>query len=129
MLPMEAPLEPTMSVNDDILTVRTGFHKRRNMVALPWLIVSIFLTYVWSEAIPDLAWEKQFAIDKIELRQKDKEQIEEWLLEAKKDNNSEGEKYYSGRVKDYDQLIKSYRVYAEKEGDPTIFTYLESRYL
>ncbi|MCW8349334.1 hypothetical protein MD535_25500 [Vibrio sp. ZSDZ65] len=118
-----------MSVNDDILTIRTGFHKRRNMVALPWLIVSIFLTYVWSEAIPDLAWEKQFAIDKIELRQKDKEQIEEWLLEATKDNNSEGEKYYSGRVKDYDQLIKSYRVYAEKEGDLTIFTYLESRYL
>ncbi|ELA9710652.1 hypothetical protein RG007_002179 [Vibrio parahaemolyticus] len=129
VVPMEDPLEPIMSVNDDILTIRTGFHNRRNAVALPWLIASVFLTYVWSDAIPDLAWEKQFAIEKIELRQKDKEQMEEWLLEAKKENNAEDVKYYSGRVEDYSQLIKSYMVYVEKDGEPTIFTYLESQYL
>lgn len=129
VVPMEDPLEPIMSVNDDILTIRTGFHKRRNVVALPWLIVSIFLTYVWSGAIPDIDRQKELAIENIEYFQNEKAQREEWLLDAKNDNNAEDVKYYSGRVKDYDQLIRSYMVYVEKDGEPTIFTYLESRYL
>ncbi|HHB1592714.1 TPA: hypothetical protein ACN976_000821 [Vibrio campbellii] len=129
VVPMEDPLEPIMSVNDDILTIRTGFHNRRNTVALPWLIASVFLTYVWSDAIPDLDQQKEHAISMVEFLQNKKAQREEWLLEAKKENNAEDVKYYLGRVEDYGQLIKSYMVYVEKDGDPTIFTYLESQYL
>ncbi|UTZ21884.1 hypothetical protein [Vibrio campbellii] len=128
VIPMKDPLDPVMSVNDDTLTIRTGFHSRRNTIGLPLLFTAIFSTYLWFGVLPDLSWEKQFAIDNIELRQKDKEQMEEWLLEAKKENNEEDVKYYSGRVKDYSQLIKSYMAYVEKDGNPTIFTYLESKY-
>ncbi|UTZ21889.1 hypothetical protein [Vibrio campbellii] len=129
VIPMKDPLDPIMSVNDDILTIRTGFHNRRNTIALPWLIASVFLTYVWSDAIPDLDQQKEHAISMVDFLQNEKAQREEWLLEAKKENNAEDVKYYSGRVEDFSQLIKSYMVYVEKDGDPTIFTYLESQYL
>lgn len=129
VVPMEDPLEPIMSVNDDTLTIRTGFHSRRNTIGLPLLFASIFSTYLWLGIIPNVDRQKELAIENIEYFQNEKKQREEWLLEAKKDNNAEEEKYYLGRVEDYNQLIKSYMVYVEKDGEPTIFTYLESKYL
>ncbi|MDK9757275.1 hypothetical protein KIV40_18215 [Vibrio sp. D173a] len=128
VVPMEDPLEPIMSVNDDTLTIRTGFHSRRNTIGLPLLFTAIFSTYLWLGVVPNLERQKELAIENIEYFQNEKAQREEWLLEAKKENNAEDVKYYLGRVKDYSQLIKSYMVYIEKNGDPTIFTYLESKY-
>ncbi|ELA6922698.1 hypothetical protein [Vibrio parahaemolyticus] len=128
VVPMENPLEPIMSVNDDILTIRTGFHSRRNTIGLPLLFTAIFSTYLWLGVVPNLDQKKEHAISMVEFLQNQNIQMEEYLLEAQKENNIEDEKTYSEGIEYNNQSIKNYMVYVEKDGNPTIFTYLESKY-
>ena len=55
VIPMEDPFDPIVSVDDKVLTVRTGYHNRRNYFIVPWmLMLSILASYFSYDSWPDL---------------------------------------------------------------------------
>ncbi len=62
VIPMKDPLDPIVSVDDKMLTVRTGYHTRRNTIVLPLMLVFSFLsTYMLYDWLPDLASHQEYA--------------------------------------------------------------------
>lgn len=127
VVPMDDPLEPIMSVNNDILTIRTGYHTRRNTLLLPLIFSLTIMSFIaFDDLWPNIDFYKEQAAEKVELRQKDKAKYERWLLESQKEGDVEKQNRYKRWVNDSKREIRRYMVYVNKEGSPTIFTYLES---
>ena len=54
VIPMDDPLDPIVSVDDRVLTVRTSYHNRRNAILVPLMLVFTFMaTYFSYESWPN----------------------------------------------------------------------------
>lgn len=67
VIPMEDPLDPIVSVDDKVLTVRTGYHNRRDAILIPLILVFSFLSiYMLNDLVPDFDYEKKDAHETLE---------------------------------------------------------------
>ncbi|WP_231572650.1 hypothetical protein [Vibrio hyugaensis] len=67
VIPMEDPLDPIVSVDDKVLTVRTGYHNRRNTILIPLMLVFSFISiYTLNDLVPDFDYEKKDAHETLE---------------------------------------------------------------
>ncbi|MBP3140588.1 hypothetical protein ACTFQF_05105 [Aliivibrio fischeri] len=90
VVPMDDPLEPIMSVNDDILTIRTGYHTRRNTILLPWMFSLTIMSFIaFDDLWPNIDYFNNDAPHMVEYFQKDKAKYERWLLESQKEGDEE----------------------------------------
>ncbi|WP_260260379.1 hypothetical protein [Vibrio intestinalis] len=66
VIPMEDPLDPIVSVDDKVLTVRTGYHTRRNTILIPLMLLFSFFSVLALDALPDFEYEKKDAYETLE---------------------------------------------------------------
>ncbi|WP_260260550.1 hypothetical protein [Vibrio intestinalis] len=67
VIPMEDPLDPIVSVDDKVLTVRTGYHTRRNTILIPLMLVySFFSILALNDWLPDFEHKKKKAYATLE---------------------------------------------------------------
>ncbi|KJY87153.1 hypothetical protein TW84_18225 [Vibrio neptunius] len=56
VVPMDDPFDPIVSVDDKLLTIRTGYHNRRNYYIVPWmLMLSILATHFTIDSWPNFS--------------------------------------------------------------------------
>ncbi len=115
VLPLDDPFEPIMSVNKDILTLRTGIHNRRNTVLVPGLIaMTVVSFYAYSELWPNLKYYKNFANEMLEKVETSR------VLKARTGYSPMG---------DLEEAERYYRAYLNEDGNTTIVTYLNAQSL
>ncbi|WP_047046003.1 hypothetical protein [Vibrio mexicanus] len=106
---MKDPLEPFMSVGDRILTLRTGYHTRRNSIVVPWMLMlsalSMFFVY---DSIPNF--------DNLQ------KQVEESLTNFKKYRETGHTPMY-----DMDSMETYMKALLNKEGKVTALTYIQAQ--
>ena len=62
VIPMEDPLDPIVSVDNKVLTVRTGYHNRRDAILIPLMLVfSFFSILMLNDLVPDFESEQVYA--------------------------------------------------------------------
>ena len=67
VIPMKDPLDPIVSVDDRVLTVRTGYHNRRNVIIVPLMMVFTFMPlYMFYDWLPDLKNTQESAYETLE---------------------------------------------------------------
>ena len=67
VIPMDDPLDPIVSVDDRVLTVRTGYHNRRNVIIVPLMMVFTFMPlYMFYDWLPDLKSTQESAYETLE---------------------------------------------------------------
>ncbi|MEL7443288.1 MAG: hypothetical protein AAFN66_10595, partial [Pseudomonadota bacterium] len=67
VIPMEDPLDPIVSVDDKVLTVRTGYHNRRDAILIPLMLVfSFFSILMLNDLVPDFESEQVYAHEMLE---------------------------------------------------------------
>ncbi|UUM31584.1 hypothetical protein [Vibrio japonicus] len=67
VIPMEDPLDPIVSVDDKVLTVRTGYHNRRDTILIPlMLLFSFFSIYMLNDWLPDFESKQEYAHEMLE---------------------------------------------------------------
>ncbi|GLT16366.1 hypothetical protein GCM10007938_01420 [Vibrio zhanjiangensis] len=67
VIPMEDPLDPIVFVDDRVLTVRTGYHNRRNAILVPLMMVySFFSILALNDLLPDFESKQEFAHEMLE---------------------------------------------------------------
>ncbi|WP_227739177.1 hypothetical protein, partial [Vibrio azureus] len=120
-------MEPFMSVNDDVLTLRTGFHRRRLFALMPFVILftaaSIFAMIHYP---PSFGYLKEYAIGSIQFRKKNIEKATIYAEDARKNGNIEEYNTFKGYIEDDLKEIEVLEIYAKKQGSVTIFTHLEA---
>ncbi len=109
VVPMDDPFDPIVSVDDKLLTIRTGYHNRRNYYIVPlMLMLSILATHFTVEPWPNF----------------------ERLEEVAKETVQRIEKYrktdsYPGF--DIDKMDAYHQAMLNEEGKVTFFTYMEAQ--
>ncbi|EOV0144172.1 hypothetical protein ACOIXN_001504 [Vibrio vulnificus] len=67
VIPMEDPLDPIVSVDNKVLTVRTGYHNRRDAILIPLMLVfSFFSILMLNDLVPDFESEQVYAHEMLE---------------------------------------------------------------
>ncbi|WP_047043881.1 hypothetical protein [Vibrio mexicanus] len=62
VIPMKDPLDPIVSVDDKVLTVRTGYHTRRNTIVIPLMLLFTFMPlYMFYDFLPNLSSNQEYA--------------------------------------------------------------------
>ncbi|MCW8349245.1 hypothetical protein MD535_25005 [Vibrio sp. ZSDZ65] len=62
VIPMEDPLDPIVSVDEKVLTVRTGYHNRRNTIIIPLMLLFTFMPlYMFYDWLPDFESRQEYA--------------------------------------------------------------------
>ncbi|UTZ30701.1 hypothetical protein HB762_04440 [Vibrio campbellii] len=110
VIPMEDPLDPIVSVDDKVLTVRTGYHNRRDAILIPLMLVFSFLSiYMLNDLVPDFESKQEFAHEMLE-----------YVEEQRALPNP------SYRT---DDIEKRYRALLDENGEVTWSTYLRAKEL
>ncbi|UTZ30688.1 hypothetical protein HB762_04370 [Vibrio campbellii] len=129
VVPMEDPLEPFMKVDDNLLTLRTGYHTRRNTIIVPWMLMLTVLTLYF---IYDSRYQYDFESHKvqagrmIESYKEDKARYINRLSDAQKDGDKKKEDIYRRGIALADNAIKGYSIYFEQDGDVSLFTHMRA---
>lgn len=129
VVPMEDPLEPFMRVNDNLLTLRTGYHTRRNTIVVPWMLMLTVLTLYF---IYDSSYQYDFEAHKaqagrmIESYSENKARYISYLSDAQKEGDKEEEDIFRRGIALADNAIKGYSIYFEQDGDVSLFTHMRA---
>ncbi|GEK16069.1 hypothetical protein [Aliivibrio fischeri] len=129
VVPMEDPLEPFMKVNDNLLTLRTGYHTRRNTIVVPWMLMLTVLTLYF---IYDSSYQYDFEAHKaqagrmIESYSENKARYISYLSDAQKEGDKEEEGIFRRGIALADNAIKGYSIYFEQDGDVSLFTHMRA---
>ncbi|WP_256113377.1 hypothetical protein [Vibrio campbellii] len=108
VIPMEDPLDPIVSVDDKVLTVRTGYHNRRDAILIPLMLVfSFFSILMLNDLVPDFESEQVYA-----------HKMLEYVEEQRALPNP------SYRT---DDIEKRYRALLNENGEVTWSTYLRAK--
>ncbi|CAH1559578.1 conserved hypothetical protein [Vibrio jasicida] len=129
VVPMEDPLEPFMTVNDNLLTLRTGYHSRRNTIVVPWMLMLTVLTlyFIYASSYKyDFESHKAQAARMIDFHRDRAPDYKRWILDAQKTGDTEEEAYYQRRLAENEKQIKGYSIYFEQDGDVTLFTHMRA---
>ncbi|WP_047043883.1 hypothetical protein [Vibrio mexicanus] len=125
---MKDPLEPFMSVGDRILTLRTGYHTRRNSIVVPWMLMLTGLTlyFIYDSSYKyDLESQKAQAARMIDFHKERASQYERLRIRAENLGDiKEGAKYQQ-LVSGEDERIQAYSLYFEQDGNVTLLTHME----
>ncbi|WP_052772123.1 hypothetical protein [Vibrio mexicanus] len=116
VIPMKDPLDPIMSVKSDIMTLRTGYHTRRNVALIPMMLTLTFFAFLQSTNVP---WPNLSAEQKIAERRL------EWLAEAKTINAKRGYNNYPGI--NIEQREVYYQTLLGASGKVTLVSYLKAK--
>ncbi|AUI88119.1 hypothetical protein BS333_17305 [Vibrio azureus] len=123
----EDPKEPISSVSDDVLTLRTGSHLRRNFVLIPLLIMfTVFSAIMMVNAQPRFSYSKEDAADMIKYHKNSVAEFTEYSIEAKKNGDIKKYNDYQKIIQRSLKQIQGYKVYTDKEGSITIFTHMKA---
>ncbi|EOV0144173.1 hypothetical protein ACOIXN_001505 [Vibrio vulnificus] len=129
VVPMKDPLEPFMRVNDNLLTLRTGYHTRRNTIVVPWMLMLTVLTLYF---IYDSSYQYDFEAHKaqagrmIESYSENKARYISYLSDAQKEGDKEEEDIFRRGIALADNAIKGYSIYFEQDGDVSLFTHMRA---
>ncbi|WP_085343572.1 hypothetical protein [Vibrio sp. ArtGut-C1] len=129
VVPMEDPLEPFMRVNDNLLTLRTGYHTRRNTIVVPWMLMLTVLTlyFIYASSYKyDFESHKAQAARMIDFHRDRAPDYKRWILDAQKTGDTEEEAYYQRRLAENEKQIQAYSVYFEQDGDVSLFTHMRA---
>ncbi|UUM31578.1 hypothetical protein [Vibrio japonicus] len=129
VVPMKDPLEPFMTVNDNLLTLRTGYHTRRNTIVVPWMLMLTVLTLYFiydSRYQYDFEAHKAQAARMIESYKEDKARYISYLSDAQKEGDKEEEEIFRRGIALADNSIKGFSIYFEQDGDVTLFTHMRA---
>ncbi|GAD75010.1 hypothetical protein VAZ01S_017_01050 [Vibrio azureus NBRC 104587] len=122
----EDPKEPISSVSDDVLTLRTGSHLRRNFVLIPLLIMfTAFSSYIVNFS-PRLYHSKVYAADMTKYHKQNVAKFTKHSIEAKKNGDIKKYKHYQKVIEKELKEIEILSTYLEKEGSITIFTHIKA---
>ena len=109
VIPMKDPLDPIVSVDDKVLTVRTGYHNRRNYYIVPWmLMLSILATYFTIESWPNFPSLAEGA--------------HETIARMQEYRRTGDRPFY-----DIDKMEAYHRAMLNEDGKATFFTYMEAQ--
>ncbi|WP_241210238.1 hypothetical protein [Vibrio sp. AND4] len=126
---MKDPLEPCMRVNDNLLTLRTGYHTRRNTIIVPWMLMLTVLTLYFiydSRYQYDFEAHKAQAARMIDFHQERRTDYDKWAQRAEKEGNKEKAIKFKHWIIEEEQQIQAYSVYFEQDGDVSLFTHMRA---
>tara|TARA_Y100000588_G_scaffold384009_1_gene474458 strand:- start:154 stop:1164 length:1011 start_codon:yes stop_codon:yes gene_type:complete len=129
VVPMKDPLEPFMRVNDNLLTLRTGYHTRRNTIIVPWMLMLTVLTLYFiydSRYQYDFESHKAGAARMIDFHQERRTDYDKWAQRAEKEGNKEKAIKFKHWIIKEEQQIQAYSVYFEQDGDVSLFTHMRA---
>ncbi|WP_434529287.1 hypothetical protein [Vibrio sp. K4] len=129
VVPMKDPLEPFMRVNDNLLTLRTGYHTRRNTIIVPWMLMLTVLTLYFiydSRYQYDFEAHKAQAARMIDFHRDRTPDYKRWILDAQKTGDTEEETHYRRRLAENESQIQGYSIYFEQDGDVSLFTHMRA---
>ena len=123
----EDPMEPFMSVSDDVLTLRSGFHIRRIFVIIPLVLLftAVSILYLKDRSI-FFENKKKYAANEIKLIKKDIEEMRSFAEFVKKNGDYGQVEWYEKRIKNKQNKIEGLNVYINKKGTVNIFTHMEA---
>ncbi|MCW8349410.1 hypothetical protein MD535_25915, partial [Vibrio sp. ZSDZ65] len=108
-----------MTVNDHLLTLRTGYHTRRNTIVVPWMLMLTILTLYFlydSSHKYDFESQKARAERMIESYKEDKARYINRLSDAQKEGDKKKEDIYRRGIALADNSIKGFSIYFEQDG-------------
>ena len=129
VIPEKDPMEPFMSVSDDILTLRTGYHTRRNVSILPVMIVFTIASFFRILDNPlhyNYNHMRGYASDMVRYYQKEVANFTNYQNKAIKEENTQKIERYGEIIKDDLKEIDGLMIYLRKEGTVNIFTHIEA---
>ncbi|CAM3666401.1 hypothetical protein [Vibrio aquimaris] len=108
VIPMEDPLDPIVSVDDRVLTLRTGYHSLRNAIIVPLMMVFTFMPlYMFYDWLPNFESRQEYAHEMLE--------------------HFEQQKPFRDTMYGADEVEKYARALLNEEGEVTWATYLRAK--